>query len=756
MSGVDPNIAALQAGLSGSGAGPVSAGVDPNILALQKGLAGESVGSSAPAPSAPIEHHAPTRFQQASVPPPASAPELSWGQTLTGAAQNAIPSAVGVGKSMLDAVTHPAQTVHGLAQLGRGVVGQVTGSQSTTDPQALAVARALEQHYSTTYGSVKGFKQAVSTDPASVAMDASTALDGLGAVAKGADLGALANLADKASSAVDPVANAVRLATAPARLLSNPVTRAAQSVATGVPMTALKLAKAAGETTDPALRDAFMTFHQGDADPLTFLDATQQAMKARMQRQSQEFMDKRATMAGTPVGLTNTQKALQDAVGQMNTGATGGWGAADHAAMNDAWTYINDVANRPPSGQTLDEVNALKQQMYQLGQRTPPGKARNLIQGPIYHGVRADLVAANPQYADLMEQWQRGIANIDEIKGTLGLRGKAPVASATLMKSIKAMGKPGGEGVLNQLAAEDPRIPFMLAGAATSSWTAGLGHNLLGAVMEQPWLMAMSHANPVAAGVGIGANLAATSPRIAGALNYGAGRLGTVGADVAGSAPVRGAYYAGRAEQAGVNPNPTPTPGTGQLTPPNGSDADAATRMVLAEAGNQPAAGKLAALFTAINRAKRSGRSVADEINAPGQYEGVDTGVGAKFDPSSPEYQSVMNDVVAPAFAGQVEDPTGGMTHFINKDLQRKLGRSIPKWAENEGLQIGAHTFYRAEGGRVERAGGGKVDDIEPLIARLLAAVEHAKKAETASTKPLLRVPDGAVARALEVAGKAI
>lgn len=187
------------------------------------------------------------------------------------------------------------------------------------------------------------------------------------------------------------------------------------------------------------------------------------------------------------------------------------------------------------------------------------------------------------------------------------------------------------------------------------------------------------------------------------------------------------------------------------------ADADAATRMVLAEAGNQPDEGKLAALYTALNRAAATGKPLSDVIAEPNAYEGVTNGAAAQFNPNSHAYQYVRDNIVTPALSGQLQDPTGGMTHFLNKRLQQALGRKIPDWAQGDGMQIGAHTFYKAGGGRIERAAGGRAsDDVDALVERLMASAKDARGAEKKATKPLLKLPDATVAKALAVAGRGI
>ncbi len=69
----------------------------------------------------------------------------------------------------------------------------------------------------------------------------------------------------------------------------------------------------------------------------------------------------------------------------------------------------------------------------------------------------------------------------------------------------------------------------------------------------------------------------------------------------------------------------------------------------------------------------------------------------------------------------------------------------------------GQYIGPRADGGRVAYKKGGKVSpSIEPLVQDLMSRYKHAKKAETATTKPLLQHHDKAIVKALNIAKKAI
>lgn len=64
---------------------------------------------------------------------------------------------------------------------------------------------------------------------------------------------------------------------------------------------------------------------------------------------------------------------------------------------------------------------------------------------------------------------------------------------------------------------------------------------------------------------------------------------------------------------------------------------------------------------------------------------------------------------------------------------------------------------FSADGGRIERARGGRIGiDHGQRADALIRAAERARKQEEQVTKPLLNLPDEAITRALSVANRSI
>ena len=71
-------------------------------------------------------------------------------------------------------------------------------------------------------------------------------------------------------------------------------------------------------------------------------------------------------------------------------------------------------------------------------------------------------------------------------------------------------------------------------------------------------------------------------------------------------------------------------------------------------------------------------------------------------------------------------------------------------------IEAGNHQHHSASGGRINRASGGRLDGIEPLVQRLMSKYMQAKKATDKTTEPLLNEPDEHIVHALKVAQDAI
>lgn len=129
-------------------------------------------------------------------------------------------------------------------------------------------------------------------------------------------------------------------------------------------------------------------------------------------------------------------------------------------------------------------------------------------------------------------------------------------------------------------------------------------------------------------------------------------------------------------------------------------ERDLITRTVIGEAGDQPPEGQAAVAHVILNRlnSKKFGDSVARVIFQPNAFEPWSTRAGELVRiPRNSEPYKAVSALVDAVEKGDVPDPTGGATHFMNEDIvkKRNAGRVPQAWAQGEGLKIGAHTFFK-------------------------------------------------------------
>lgn len=178
----------------------------------------------------------------------------------------------------------------------------------------------------------------------------------------------------------------------------------------------------------------------------------------------------------------------------------------------------------------------------------------------------------------------------------------------------------------------------------------------------------------------------------------------------------------GQPPAGGAAPAPAPVmrealPGIGGPAPqgapqPAQPGGDLVPRIIQAEAGNQGPQGMAAVASVIQNRARLTGMTPEQVVQQAGQFEPWGRRRQEVLG-MPPERFASASDIWRQVSGGQMPDPTGGATHFLNPDLQRQLGRPMPAWApEGQGQRIGAHVFYaRPEDFR--RAGGAPAGAVE-------------------------------------------
>lgn len=114
------------------------------------------------------------------------------------------------------------------------------------------------------------------------------------------------------------------------------------------------------------------------------------------------------------------------------------------------------------------------------------------------------------------------------------------------------------------------------------------------------------------------------------------------------------------------------------------------SRVVQAEAENQPVAGQRAVAWTAVNRLRAGGygKTLAQVLQRPYQYARP-----KRRNPDSTAYRTALMSALM-AVRGAGEDPGFGATHFIRCDMKRK-----PAWVAKlkPTIRIAQHCFYKSK-----------------------------------------------------------
>ena len=127
---------------------------------------------------------------------------------------------------------------------------------------------------------------------------------------------------------------------------------------------------------------------------------------------------------------------------------------------------------------------------------------------------------------------------------------------------------------------------------------------------------------------------------------------------------------------------------------------DQMVRTVIGEAANQGTVGQQAVASVIKNRMDAGKQNAQDVIFAANQFEPWNNpktrATLEAIDPTSKQYQDILNNAVRPVMAGTAKDPTGGATHFFSPTAQKALGRDAPGWAQGQTpTVIGQHNFYK-------------------------------------------------------------
>ena len=449
-------------------------------------------------------------------------------------------SAYGKAQALGHAVMNPSETLHALGQVGTGLYSKAKGMFVDQDPaekaKSEAVLNAIGEHYGDTYGSMAGFKKTLATDPFDIGMDVASLVPGVGAAGRAAGLTAdaagaagkiaqVGSAAGKAASMLDPIQAGLAVGSkiaGGAGKVADALATGTQATMTGVPKTLLKVARSAGATNDAENAAAYSKFSRGHGSVSTIADTAEAAVDELKHDATQSYLSDKANLAKSQVQLPMTE--IQNKLDELNQFAGYGSGNKRFSGSNVAIKDVNDqikatLNSRDPTARTMLDLDNLKQSLQETASSLPNGSRFQGKISDIANAVRDTIANHDSTYAKMMDNWSDWKGQLANYKG-FGVNAKAADSAnlAKMMRKIKA----GDTDLLTTLAntKAGKTLPYMLAGHAVNPWLAN-GFQHLQYFPEVAGALMYPAALPHLAGL-----VAASSPKIAGATQYAAGKVG--------------------------------------------------------------------------------------------------------------------------------------------------------------------------------------------------------------------------------------
>ena len=459
--------------------------------------------------------------------------ERTWGSVAGDAVSNFIPSAINVGKSVVEAVSSPVQTAKGLLDVGAGALQNVLPERLVQaigeDKESRQKASAVADFYKQRYGSVEGFKEALATDPAGVMADVSTIATGGGAaLAKAPSMTKAANVVSAAGRATDPLVAALRGTQAVATGLGKGTGWAASKYAglvSGVGDEPIKQAYQAGKAGG-AQGASFVENMRGQVPMQDVLETAKADLAAMGQQKQAAYRQNMQAIRGdkSVLDFSDIDNSLAQAAGRTEfKGQVIKQGAANKVQeareIVDNWKNLDPAQYHTPEG-----LDALKQQVGDILESIPfEQKNARAAVGEVYNSIKGTINRQAPKYAEVMKDYAEATDTIKQIEQALSL-GKKSSADTAMRKLQSLMRNNVNTNYGNRLKlaqaleeAGGQQIMPALAGQAMNEWTPR-GIQRASAV---PTSILAGMANPVAGGI----NLVASSPRVVGETAYKTGQL---------------------------------------------------------------------------------------------------------------------------------------------------------------------------------------------------------------------------------------
>jgi muramidase (phage lysozyme) len=475
----------------------------------------------------------PVQAQAQTQPVNAAPAKMPWSDVAYGAVTNLPASAGKYGKELYEAVTSPIETVKNIGMVGGGaIINQLPKSAQdwlmgiASDPQkmqqSVQMAQAVGGEYAKKYGSIEGFKQALSSDPVSVIGDMSILLTGGGAaVAKAPGLAKTGQVVGQVGRTIDPFNLATKAVTKPAQLAG------------------LLASEGAGFTTGAggsAIREAAQSGFVGGEKANAFLDqlrsnAPVENVVNTAKSAVAEMRDQRANAYRSGMVDIKKDKSILsfDKIDDIlaNKQEVGMYkGQVIQPSTVETWQEINQAVQNwkrldPAEFHTPEGLDRLKMRIGDIRDNAPFGTPARNVADAAYNAIKNEINTQAPGYAKVMKDYELASNTLKDIESSLSLGKKANIdTSVRKLQSIMRnnantnYGRRVEQAQMLEGAGAETLMP-QLAGQALSSWTPrslqGIGSAITaaGSAVTNPYYLA---------------SLPLTMPRVVGESAYYAGK----------------------------------------------------------------------------------------------------------------------------------------------------------------------------------------------------------------------------------------
>ena len=450
--------------------------------------------------------------------------KMGMGEVLSRAAQ-AAPASFGKTIGQFgEAITHPAETLGALGQIGTGIVSKGAGFFGPQDEAKKAkdeaVLNAVLKHYGDVYGDIfsgaTGLKKELATDPFSVGMDVAMFAPAVGAAGKLAGVQKAGKIAETALSALDPV-QAATMAGKGVFNVGKGVSKEVLGRTSGVPAPVLDLINEVGKSADPKGQQIFREYMGGKGSPEAIPEVALKALDELQQGASANYVNAHQNLATDPLNTSLVDNAFREVVKDLGTnpGVLNPEGVQMLTQMHSKYRALPNT-----TAVALDDLRKSLSADLSDYARTTRGATMKGSFNKVLEAIKDTIAAKDQNYVKMLDDWKQWRDKLQQFQGTFGLKKNATTAGQ-LAKLLKSLNKKDKQNLLNQLASTEAGryLPHMIAGTSVSSWLPDWAATIQDALLYGVGATQFGFGVPHAVGT-----IAAASPKLVGAGAYGLGK----------------------------------------------------------------------------------------------------------------------------------------------------------------------------------------------------------------------------------------